>query len=211
MNSYRKIDLETWPRRELFAFYRSFDAPCYNLTVKVEAEPIQAFAKARGESFFLLCLYAILRAANAVPQLRQRIIGGEVVEFEQIAAMTPIMTESEMFRQVWCEYEPDFSTFRDRVAPEVERAKRSLPSPLVEHGEDFLCASCVPWTHFESITQAEYGFHQTIPILTWGKLQDGRIPIGIKLNHCFADGLHVSRFFAAIEQGFTAPETLLNH
>ena len=93
MNSYRKIDLETWPRRELFAFYRTFDAPCYNLTVKVEAEPIHTFAKARGESFFLLSLYAILRAANAVPQLRQRIIGGEVIEFEQIAVMTPIMLQ----------------------------------------------------------------------------------------------------------------------
>jgi len=209
MNSYRKIDLETWPRREIFAFYRSFDASCYNLTVKVEAEPIQAFAKARGESFFLLCLYAILRAANAVPQLRQRVVEGEVIEFEKIAVMTPVMTESELFRQVWCEYEPDYPAFRERVAPEIERAKRSLPAPFTGHGEDFFCASCVPWMHFESIAQAEYGFHQTIPILAWGKLKNGLIPISVKLNHCFVDGLHASRFFAAVEQGFTAPEMLL--
>lgn len=210
MNSYWNIDLESWPRREIFEFYRTFDAPCYNLTVKIAAEPIHAFAESRDESFFLLCLYAILRAANSVPQLRRRLADVGVIEFDRIAALTPIMTESESFHQVWCEYEPDFPAFKARVAPDIERAKRGNPSPLVGRGADFLCASCVPWMHFESIAHAEYGFAQTIPVLTWGKLRDGLIPIGVKFNHCFVDGLHASRFFDAVEHGFAAPETLFD-
>ncbi len=209
MNAYRIIDLESWPRRKLFEFYRAFDAPCFNLTVKVEAEPLLAFAKAHGESFFLLSLYAILRAANHVPEFRRRVLGEEVIEFDRIAVMTPIMTEAESFRQVWCEYAPDYLAFKAEAAPLIEAAKTGVPSPLVEHGEDFLCASCVPWLHFESIVQAEYHFDQTIPILAWGKLKDGTIPVGLKLNHCFVDGLHTACFFAKLEEGFTHPETLL--
>jgi len=209
MNRCRQIDLENWPRRNLFEFYRKFDAPCFNVTVKVKADPLRAYAKAKGESFFLLCLYAILRAANEVPQIRQRAVDGRPVEFEKIAAMTPVMTPSEMFHQVWCEYEPDFGTFKERVRPDIERAKKSLPAPMEDHGEDMICASCSPWIHFESLTQAEYGFQQTIPVLAWGKLQDGTIPVAVKFSHCFVDGLHCSRFFEQIEHGFTEPETLL--
>ena len=208
MNRFRKIDLDTWPRKHLFEFYRKFDAPCFNIAAKVKAEPVYAFAKAHGESFFLLCLYAILRAANSVPQVRQRIENGEVVEYEQIAAMTPIMTEAEMFHQIWCEYAPDFTTFRQTVEPLVQKAKSDAPMPLENHAQDFICASCLPWLHFDSISQAHLDFHQSAPILAWGKLEDGKIPVSVKFNHCFMDGLYVSRFFHQIQFGFENPESL---
>ncbi len=209
MNPYCEIDPACWPRREMFSFYRNFDAPCFTVTVKVGAEPLYVWAKRRHESFFLLALYAILRAANAVPQVRQRVLpDGRIVEFERIAVMTPIMTASEMFHQIWCEYEPDFAAFRDAAAPLVAEAGNGSPAPMEEHGADFLCASCVPWLHFEALNPADYAFSQDIPVLTWGRLEDGRIPVSVKFNHCFVDGLHVGRFFRQLEEGFSCPETL---
>ena len=208
MNAYRIIDKESWPRRELFDFYQKFDNPCFNVSVQVEAGDLYACARQRNASFFLLALYAILRAANAVPQLRQRVLGDAIVEFERIAVMTPIMTEQQMFRQIWCEYSPDFSAFADEAAPKVASAKKGTPSPMKEHGEDFLCASCLPWLHFSAVSQAEYHFGQAIPILAWGKMKNGLIPISCKFSHAFADGLHVSRFFADIELSFANPDTL---
>ena len=208
MNQYKKIDLNTWPRRKLYEFYQKFDAPCFNITVSVEAEKIYTCAKARGESFFLLCLYAILRAANSVPQVKQRIVDGMPVEYEQIAVMTPIMTGVEMFQQIWCEYAPDFYSFKRAVAPIIEKAKKGEPMPMENHGQDFICASCLPWLHFDSITQADYKFEQSVPILAWGKLENGKIPISVKFNHCFMDGLFVARFFERIQYGFSTPDTL---
>lgn len=208
MNAYRIINQESWPRRELFDFYQKFDNPCFNVSVQIEAHELHACARDRTESFFLLALYAILRAANAVPQLKQRVIGDNIVEFEQIAVMTPIMTEQEMFRQIWCEYAPDFSVFANESAPKVKSAKREAPSPMEEHGEDFLCASCLPWLHFSAVSQAECHFGQAVPILAWGMMKNGAIPISCKFNHAFADGLHVSRFFAEIEKSFANPDSL---
>lgn len=209
MNSYKIIDIERGPRRELFEFYRKFASPAFNITVSVNAENIYCFAKDHGESFFLISLYAILRAANIVPQVRQRIIDNTPVEFEKIAAMTPIMTEKELFRQVWCEYMESFEEFKADTVPKIQCAKTGTPAPMEKHGEDCICASCLPWLHFDSITQADYAFDQEIPILAWGKMEDGKIPISVKFNHCFMDGLHVSRFFEAIKQGFSEPESLL--
>lgn len=210
MNSYRVIDKENWERKELFDFYQKFDNPSINVSVQIEAGEIYACAKDRDESFFLLSLYAILRAANTVPQIRQRIVDGAVVEFDRIAVMTPIMTERELFRQIWCEYSPSYSDFKNEAIPKVEAARRGNPSPMEGHGADYLCASCVPWLHFTAITQAEFFFGQDVPILAWGKLKNGEVPFACKFNHSFMDGLHVSRFFAGIEEGFANPDTLWN-
>jgi chloramphenicol O-acetyltransferase type A len=122
--------------------------------------------------------------------------------------MTPIMTKQEMFCQIWCEYEPTFEAFKAHAAPKVETAKHNNPSPMLEHGEDFLCASCVPWLHFTSLTQADYAFSQTIPVLAWGKLKNNIIPVSCRFNHSFMDGLHVSRFFNNIEERFTGKHDL---
>lgn len=208
MNSYRVIDKTSWPRKGLFDFYQGFANPCFNVSVALEGRELEACAKDRGESFFLLALYAILRAANAVPQARQRVLGGNVVEFERIAVMTPIMTREEMFRQIWCEYAPTYAEFLLEAAPKVEAAKRGTPAPMLEHGDDYLCASCLPWLHFTSITQADLAFGQAVPILAWGKIKNGLIPISCKFSHSFMDGLHVSRFFSHIEESFANPGRL---
>ena len=58
------------------------------------------------------------------------------------------------------------------------------------------------------MTHAEYYVGAAVPALTWGKLKNGIIPVAGKFNHAFVDGLHASRFFARVEEGFAEPETL---
>lgn len=105
------------------------------------------------------------------------------------------MTEYETFCQIWCEYDSEFSTFKANIVPKIRTAKCSMASSLEEHGEDFLCASCMPWLHFTSITQVDYSFDQIVSILAWGKMsKDYLVPISCKFNYRLMDGLHVSRF-----------------
>ncbi len=208
MTAYRVIDKNQWPRKQHFDFYNQFASPSYNLCVPLAAQPLYDCARARGESFFLLALYAITRGANTVPQMRQRVINGEVVEYAQIAAMTPVMTASESFCQAWCDYAPTFSDFKRQAEPAVNEARCGEPGPMVVDGENFFCASCLPWLHFSSMTHAEFHPGGGVPALTWGKMENGIIPVACKFNHAFVDGLHASRFFDAISHGFEHPETL---
>lgn len=101
MARYRIIDTAAWPRRDHFTFYRQFANPSFNLCVPIEAQRLYECAKDRRVSFFQLALYALLLAANGVPQLRQRVRDGEVIEYDSLAVMTPVMTVEEGFRQVW--------------------------------------------------------------------------------------------------------------
>lgn len=95
MAHYRIIDTASWPRRDHFTFYRQFANPSFNLCVPIAAQRLYECAKDRQVSFFQLALYALLRAANGVPQLRQRVRNDEVIEYDSLAVMTPVMTVGE--------------------------------------------------------------------------------------------------------------------
>lgn len=158
--------------------------------------------------FFQLALYGLVRAANDVPQLKQRLLDDEIIEYDQLAVMTPVMTAQEGFRQVWCDNAADFAAFSAAATPKIDAAKRTAPAPLIVNGENFFCASCLPWLHFSAMTHAEYYVGAAVPALTWGKLKNGIIPVAGRFNHAFVDGLHASRFFARVEEGFAEPDIL---
>ena len=78
---YTIIDMEKDPRCGQFAYFRGMTFPFAGLTVEMDITDMMA---ARGgRPFFLSMLYAVVRAANAVPQLRRRLAeDGTVVEYD---------------------------------------------------------------------------------------------------------------------------------
>ena len=67
---YNIIDMADDPRSGQFAYFRGMTFPFAGLTVEMDITDMMA---ARGERpFFLSLLYAVVRAANSVPQLRRR-------------------------------------------------------------------------------------------------------------------------------------------
>ena len=76
------IDIENWERKENFNFFHHFQNPQLSITSEVECGGARQRAKAAGQSFFLHYLYAVLRAANEIPEFRYRIDpDGRVVPF----------------------------------------------------------------------------------------------------------------------------------
>ena len=120
MNRFTEIDLEHWPRREQFLYYRTFENQLFNITLEFHAGKLHRFAKARGESFFLRTLHAILRAVDATPQMRMRVLDdGRLVEYEHLAALSPILRPDREFTMALCEYAEHFSDFLSGAAGAV--------------------------------------------------------------------------------------------
>ena len=53
---YRKIDMETWPRREHFPYYREFLKCGYSLTARVGVTGAVEYARRCCRRFFGCCL-----------------------------------------------------------------------------------------------------------------------------------------------------------
>ena len=81
--AWKFVDMERDPRREQFAYFRDFANPYLGVTAEVDVTEVLDWTRRTGTSFFLAVLYASVRAANAVPELRRRLRGGAVVEYDQ--------------------------------------------------------------------------------------------------------------------------------
>ena len=70
-------------RRDQFAYFQTLSNPYVGVTVQVDVTELAVWCRERGTSFFLAVLYAAVRAANGVPELRRRIRGDQVVEYDR--------------------------------------------------------------------------------------------------------------------------------
>ena len=75
----RQIDLSNDPRRAQFDYFRNFRDPYVSVTVPVDITRLREC----GTPLFLSYLWCAIRAANAVPELRRRIDGERVVEYDR--------------------------------------------------------------------------------------------------------------------------------
>ena len=96
--AYRVIDKETMPRREQFDYFRAMAQPYVGITWELDITDLRRRQKAEGWPFFLTMLYLAGQAANRVPQLRQRIRGEDVVEYDRCDTSHTVATADGNFR-----------------------------------------------------------------------------------------------------------------
>jgi chloramphenicol O-acetyltransferase type A len=154
-------------------------------------------------------MYAVLRAANGVPQMRMRIVDGPDRNpgvFEAVGAATPIMVADELYRFVRIPYGRTISAFAAVAAPVVAAAASECKA--IVGWQDVIIMSCIPWLRFTSFTQAVRIRGETVPLVVWGRIEGGTIPFGMKCTHAFMDGLHISRFFALLGDLLADPDLM---
>ena len=66
----RHIDMQTWPRRDHFSVFSTWDYPHFSMCANVDLTTFYPFLKQHGFSFNVATVYVIARAANAIPEFR---------------------------------------------------------------------------------------------------------------------------------------------
>lgn len=75
--NWRTVDMSRESRRDQFAYFQTLSNPYVGVTVQVDVTELAVWCRESGTSFFLAVLYAAVRAANGVPELRRRIRGDQ--------------------------------------------------------------------------------------------------------------------------------------
>ncbi len=210
MNKFEIIEVANWKRRRTFESYQQFDNKCFSMSFDIDGGELYRYAKAGGHSFFTLTLYALLKAANQVPQLRQRIIdSGHIAQYEHVAALTPIIGGDEQFVLGVVEYTDTFAEFAAATAALIDLVKTRPEDVPPCRRNDIIVASCIPWFSFTAISQANFSFNQSNPVIAWGKMKpDNQIPFACQFNHSLIDGLHIGRFVNALQEYCGNPGSL---
>jgi chloramphenicol O-acetyltransferase type A len=200
------LDLDAWPRRAAFDHFRRLEQPFFSLCASVDVTALPARAKAvPGATLFLAYHHAALRASNAVEPFRYRLQQGRVTVHERIDGSTTVLCADESIGFATLPFEPDFADFVEAALPQVADAKQAgfrLEAAAVEQAQIHM--TTIPWLAFTSFTHARsLGGEDSVPKLAFGKIeQEGlrlKMPVAVEVHHALIDGLHVGRFFEAMQ------------
>ena len=201
---YKVIDMETYPRRDQFELFNSYAYPYMGLTVNVDITDFLRKVKEREVDFFLSFCWCVYRAANAVPEFKQRIKDGRIVEYPEALMSTTLSMPDGNY--CYCDF--DCKLPFDEYLPKAKEAKRlAIERGKIEEYADVdasLFCSCVPWLSYSALVQPVPQPADSNPRITWGKYfeQNGRvlIPLSTLCNHALMDGRHLSMFYAAVDK-----------
>jgi chloramphenicol O-acetyltransferase type A len=206
------LDLETWPRREHFAFFRNYDHPYFNLCAPVEVTNLLAFTRRRGLSLFVAYHYLSTKIANEIEPFRYRLRGDRVLIHDKIDTGAIIMLEDERFTFAYFPYAADFALYQ-RQAREIIAAIKAGDGNLRPHTatDDLLHHTVLPWVAFTSFAHArKYERDESVPKISFGKVyEEGgshKMPVSVEVHHALMDGLHVGRYFERFAEYCAAPE-----
>ena len=194
------IDIDSWPRRDIYKFYSGLDYPHFNICAEIDITRLHRQCRQSGISRFNGVLYGVSRIANEIEEFRQRIRAEEVVQHQVVHPSYTVLTDDNTFCFCETKYSDDITIFSDRTDRAILRAKQE-PSLEDEPGrDDYLFISSLPWVRFTSVS---HPIHMnpvdSIPRITWGRFSEVHkrvtMPLSIQVHHGLADGYHVGRFF----------------
>lgn len=210
------LDLDTWPRKRAFDYFRGFDNPFFNVTVQLDATHLRTLTREREDvSFFLAYLYLSLRAANETEPFRYRLEGDRVRVYERIHGGTTFLRDDESFDFAYFDYRDDFPSFQAEARAALDEAKRRGPTfDPSDNRVDLIHYSPLPWIAFTSFAHARNWRRQdSIPKIVFGRCEEagGRsnLPVSVEVHHALMDGLHVGRYLERFQAALLDPENSL--
>lgn len=204
-NMYSELDIENWPRRTTYEFFKDYEDPFFNFTANLDVSSLHPFCKQYGLSFSLMALYYSLIAANEIREFRIRLFDGRLVEFDRIHATQTILNDDETFSFAYFEMKDDVFEF-DRAGKATLEKYKALKTFDVELDRvDLIYYSVIPWVSFTSFKHASrLDKSQTVPRIVFGKRFDvgdkKLMPLSVEANHTIMDGFHVGKFFTRFQE-----------
>lgn len=191
-------------RKKHFEFFNSMNHPHFNLCGNVEITGFINKIKAEKLSFTAAIAWIMSKAANDIPEFRQRVRGQKVVQHEVVHPSFSVETEvADVFS--FCEVK-----YSEKQVDFLARAKKTMtemrtnPSMEDDHSrDDYLFMSSIPWISFTSMQHAmSYHPSDSVPRIVWGKhFLDGNkimMPLSVQVHHAVVDGRHVGQYFERV-------------
>ncbi len=202
---HRRIDVETWARRDHFRFFQGFDQPCFNICADVDVTEQLATCRRTDTSFFAGSLYAALCAVNDIEAFRLRVRDDQVVCYDRVGIGATVLRDDETFAFAYIEHVAGRAGFLAAARARLDQVRRGPPALQPgDDRDDVVHTSVLPWIRFTSISHARRAGRMYVPKLVFGKHHEvgGRraMPVSVEAHHALVDGWHVAQFLQAFQR-----------
>ncbi len=200
----KRIDLETYPRREHFRNFYGMAYPYVGVTADADVTGLLKLCREKGLSFYLMTLHAAALAADAVSEFRRRIDHGGIIEYDECPTSHTELKPDGTYAYCTLHHHLPLAEYL-RKAEKARAAARESGS--IEEDEDvqsMYFISTLPWLHYTALIQPVACGEESNPRIIWGKYaeKDGRVmlPLTVLVHHALADGLHIARFYEEFDK-----------
>jgi chloramphenicol O-acetyltransferase type A len=197
----KKIDINTWNRREHFAFFRKVDLPFYNVNTPVDITGLPEFVKAKSISLNSSLIYLTIQSMNQIENFRYRIRDDAVFLHDAVhPSFTHLKDGEDLFRIITMDCGNDLLQFDRDLKQAVEESTCYFNFSKAAGRDDLVFMSSLPWISFTGLDHTlSLDRDDAIPRVSWGRyVKNGEqtmLPFNMRVNHVFVDGLHVGLFF----------------
>lgn len=210
MNDAQRVEWTDWKHYDVYKFFEHLDFPFYHLTFPVDVTVLKQYTKQHNLSFYLSMVYYVMEALNQVENFRYRIREGELWLLDELQpSFTFLKQGNENFQIVVCRMKHGVEEFCNYAGHKMESQEEFIRFDEPVSSDAFVYLSCLPWLELTSVSnERNIDVNDAIPRITWGKYveQDGRLRLNlsIEVNHKFADGYHVARFYDILQAKINA-------
>ncbi len=202
--SYTELHMESYPRKAHFDYFRTLQYPYVGMTADVDITDFMAKLRERSLPFFLSFYYCAVSAANSVPELRQRIRGDRIIQYDNCPGSYTVALPDGTYCYCSQGCALPFEEYLPEARERLEKAKREHSLDDGDEIESLMFISCVTGVSFTSLINPVPIPADSNPRITWGKYftREGRvfIPVALLCNHAIVDGRNFSEFYSALDR-----------
>ncbi len=208
MDQYEIIDMEAWPRAELFRLYtEGWGAVTYSLTKKLSVEKFVPYLKERGIKFVPALMWLVTREINRIENFRLAMVDGKLIRWNTLHPLFPTLNADENMTFHVIDYLEDFQAFYAAYLAEQEKNRHKTNLWATPVPKNWFMVSIFPFLHFDAssmhLKNSKYYF---APFIAIGKYnEDFRLPVMVMGHHAAADAWHVDKFYNALQAGLDDP------
>lgn len=207
--NFTPIDLQTWPRGQMFYYFSQMAPTGYSMTVNVDVTEMRKTIREAGLKFFPAYLWLVTKNLNRQTEFKVAEKDGVLGFYDSLTPLYASFHENDhTFSLMWTEYTDDFLQFHQAYLENQAQFGHNhgvLCQPQTPPPANAYTVSCVPWvsfTHFavHSYENKPYYF----PSVEAGKFfeEAGRIlmPLSITCHHATTDGYHIKCFLDSLQE-----------
>jgi chloramphenicol O-acetyltransferase type A len=202
---YKYLDMKAYKRKGHYEYFNSLSYPYVGLTVNVDITDLLNKIKAERLPFFLTFCYCVSKAANDVPEFKQRTLDNKIIEFDNCKTSHTVALEDGTYCYCTLDSNMPFGDFIPYAVQEQESARQNK---TIDEEDTDICdkifISTLPWISYTSLVQPVPIPADSNPRITWGRyfVQGARIlmPVSVLCHHGLVDGMHIASFYELLDK-----------
>ncbi|HYE83198.1 MAG TPA: CatA-like O-acetyltransferase [Clostridia bacterium] len=212
---FNPIDLQTWPRGQIFYYFSNIAPTGYSLTVELDVTIMKSALKERNIKFFPAYLWLTTKLLNRQVEFKVATVD-EVLGYWDF--LTPLYAtfheDDKTISLMWTEYSESFPIFYKRYLENQHQYGSNhgiLAQPECLPPANSYTVSALPWVDFMHF--ALHGYENKpyyLPTVEAGKFHEnnGKIlmPLSITVHHATTDGWHIKYFLEELQHEMNTPE-----